>query len=40
MQPTVAQVVHWADEALYCAKGDGRNRAALVNRHPALVRSA
>jgi diguanylate cyclase (GGDEF)-like protein len=39
MQPTVAEVVRWADEALYRAKGDGRNAVALVNRHPALVGS-
>jgi diguanylate cyclase (GGDEF)-like protein len=39
MQPTVAEVVRWADEALYRAKGDGRNAVALVNRHPALARS-
>lgn len=39
MQPTVAQVVHWADEALYRAKDDGRNCAALVNRNPSLVQS-
>jgi two-component system, cell cycle response regulator len=40
MQPTVGQVVHWADEALYRAKDEGRNCVARVTRHPTLVRSA
>ncbi|MCL5745323.1 MAG: diguanylate cyclase [Acidobacteria bacterium] len=40
MQPTVEQVVHWADEALYRAKEDGRNCVASINRHPAVIRSA
>jgi diguanylate cyclase (GGDEF)-like protein len=40
MQPTVGQVVHWADEALYNAKDEGRNRVALLNPGPSLARSA
>jgi len=40
MQPTIGQVVHWADEALYNAKDEGRNCTSVITPHPSLARSA